>query len=561
MNQIRGTKFISSVITFAIVACLSSLVLAEQQPAAPAAPKKKYSMYDGTPDWYKNIYEKHVGMSEGSGPFTKLFKPTLLHQYWSPLRHYEPNTSIDHTIFIEKNRRDLCVLCHENVTAGSVHDWRSSTHYNPKKTPFFANRTKQIEKALGREINQVHCFDCHVDPEKKILRMPSPNECYECHPQQVEEFVSERLHGRPNHFAGWESNVVVPWYGDMAAKGNVAGLYGCDLCHASAEKCDVCHSRHSFSAAEGRKPHACISCHMGPDHPDAETYMESKHGAMYEMHEGEFDWSKPLAQVEPGKDYKAPTCQMCHMYQGGGRYTHNFVAKGVWRMGTVPPVEVAGKLKYESSLKDYPYGIKIIPPKYDIQSAANKKKSDLWIETCSKCHSPRFAEGHREVLDDFMYQAFQYCDRAQKVLDDLIADGMMYPSIADRDIYPLGDKIADLLGPERLGEGVFKAFKDNKGKVPVYGPILGVYSLFYQGKDNPSQIENAYTRMWFFYKLKGYKGVAHVQQDYAWWWGQAPMLHELAEVEGHAARLRREAALEKKIAELSPAVPTPAKGK
>ncbi|HLG31030.1 MAG TPA: hypothetical protein VI387_12540, partial [Candidatus Brocadiales bacterium] len=87
-------------------------------------------------------------------------------------------------------------------------------------------------------------------------------------------------------------------------------------------------------------------------------------------------------------------------------------------------------------------------------------------------------------------------------------------------------------------------------------------SLFYQGKDNPSQIENAYTRMWFFYKLKGYKGVAHVQQDYAWWWGQAPMLHELAEVEGHAARLRREAALEKKIAELSsPAVPTPAKGK
>ncbi|HLG29779.1 MAG TPA: multiheme c-type cytochrome, partial [Candidatus Brocadiales bacterium] len=475
MNQIRGTKFISSVITFVIVACLSSLVLAEQQPAAPqpVAPKKKYSMYDGTPDWYRNIYEKHVGMSEGSGPYTKLFKPTLLHQYWSPLRHYEPNTTLDHTIFIEKNRRDLCVLCHENVTGGSVHDWRSSTHYNPKKTPFFANKTKQIEKALGREINQVHCFDCHVDPEKKILRMPSPNECYECHPKEVEEFVSERPFGRPSHFAGWESNVVVPWYGDMAAKGNVAGLYGCDLCHASAEKCDVCHSRHSFSAAEGRKPHACIPCHMGPDHPDAETYMESKHGTMYEMHEEEFDWSKPLAQVVPGKDYKAPTCQMCHMYQGGGRYTHNFISKGVWRMGTVPPVEVAGKLKYESSLKDYPYGIKIIPPKYDIQSAANKKKSDLWIETCSKCHSPRFSEGHREVLDDFMYQAFQYCDRAQKVLDDLIADGMMYPSIADRDIYPLGDKIADLLGPERLGEGVFKAFKDNKGKVPVYGPILG----------------------------------------------------------------------------------------
>ncbi|TWU34685.1 hypothetical protein S225a_10430 [Candidatus Brocadiaceae bacterium S225] len=44
------------------------------------------------------------------------------------------------------------------------------------------------------------------------------------------------------------------------------------------------------------------------------------------------------------------------------------------------------------------------------------------------------------------------------------------------------------------------------GKVPVYGPILGVYTVFMAGRNNPSVIENIYTNMWFGDKAHAYKG-------------------------------------------------------
>jgi hydroxylamine dehydrogenase len=72
-------------------------------------------------------------------------------------------------------------------------------------------------------------------------------------------------------------------------------MFGCDYCHGTTEKCDICHTRHKFTAAEGRRPEACMSCHMGFDHPDAESYGESKMGMIYHM-EGEH-WDLPSAAV------------------------------------------------------------------------------------------------------------------------------------------------------------------------------------------------------------------------------------------------------------------------
>ena len=68
--------------------------------------------------------------------------------------------------------------------------------------------------------------------------------------------------------------------------------------------------------------------------------------------------------------------------------------------------------------------------------------------------------------------------------------------------------------------------------------------MFYQGENNPSLIETEYAKMWFWYKLQGYKGYAHAQQDVMWWWGQAPMLMQLGKVQSENMRLRREHALE-----------------
>jgi hypothetical protein len=76
--------------------------------------------------------------------------------------------------------------------------------------------------------------------------------------------------------------------------------------------------------------------------------------------------------------------------------------------------------------------------------------------------------------------------------------------------------------------------------------------MFYQGENNPSLIETEYAKMWFWYKLQGYKGYAHAQQDVMWWWGQAPMLMQLGKIQSENMRLRREHALEQGLGGAQP---------
>ena len=206
-------------------------------------------------------------------------------------------------------------------------------------------------------------------------------------------------------------------------------------------------------------------------------------------------------------------------------------------MGTVPPTGV----NYKSSLKDYPYGINLPPMNYtlDVYSPENKKRSEQWVAVCSKCHSPRFARLYRENLDNFMFEMWTLQDRAQCILDDLAANDEFDVPIKDRDIFPLGDVLADALGPGLLGDAVYNAFKTTGGKVPVIGPILGLYGLFMTGKNNPSEIENTYANMWFGDKAHAYKGAAHGQQDIMWWYGSAKVYQGINNLESQAIALKR----------------------
>lgn len=76
--------------------------------------------------------------------------------------------------------------------------------------------------------------------------------------------------------------------------------------------CLVCHTRHSFSIADARRPEACASCHLGPDHQDIEIYEASKHGQIYHSDGENWVWDQPPGEWEPG-DYTAPTCATCHI--------------------------------------------------------------------------------------------------------------------------------------------------------------------------------------------------------------------------------------------------------
>ena len=125
------------------------------------------------------------------------------------------------------------------------------------------------------------------------------------------------------------------------------------------------------------------------------------------------------------------------------------------------------------------------------------------------------------------------------MMDELAAADAFDPPVSERDAFPMGDVLADALGPGLLGEGIYNAFKTTGGKVPVYGPILGVYTVFMAGRNNPSHIENMYTNLWFGDKAHAYKGTAHVQQDISWWYGASKVFQKVNEMESEYQKLMR----------------------
>lgn len=501
----------------------------------------------------KEMYEKFVGPGMGDGPWGDAYKPIPFYTYFNPTRHYTPPESQDYKRLLERYKPDQCVECHEEASPGIVEQWKISNHANPKKNQGVAAETQEIEELIGKELNNwkpgtkdgVYCSFCHGDDHENLFMPTADNACGACHPKQAREFAKGREHGRPNHTQSWEATVSVPWYVENYRCGEGYSMVGCDQCHQNMSSCDDCHGRHRFSAAEARRPEVCSGCHMGPDHPDWESYEHSKWGIIYKTSGAQWNWEKTLSEVIPGKDYPAPTCQYCHMYVGGGRWEMNVETKGIWRMGVIPPKEV----EFKSSLKDFPYGITIPPmdKKLEIYSPESKAKRQQWVELCAKCHSSRFSSMWLDTLDQYMFESWRRIDEAQSILEDLFAKDMIKPSPEERPPFPLSDLIIKMLGPDKLGPEVYNLFKKTNGHLPVIGPILGVYSIFTQKDGNPSGIEREYVEMWFWNHLQGYKGTAHAQQDISWWWGSSQTMGNLTRIQGEAEKLRRLKAIEDKV--------------
>jgi len=245
-----------------------------------------------------------------------------------------------------------CLDCHEAEVPAMVADWQSSLHAD----------------------NGVSCYNCHVveadspmgtmhqDTGLKVSVLVPPTVCGQCHASQVEEF------NKSGHFRAYRQQIPKDSLHALTSIhegrqhpefGGAPNETGCIQCHGTEIKldengrptpetwpnsgvgnvypdgstgsCGVCHTRHSFSNEEARKPYACASCHLGPDHPNIEIYENSKHGHVYktEGHTWNFD-GKP-GEWQPGEDYRAPTCASCHMSQVGDlEMTHNVSDRLYW---------------------------------------------------------------------------------------------------------------------------------------------------------------------------------------------------------------------------------------
>jgi hydroxylamine dehydrogenase len=228
-----------------------------------------------------------------------------------------------------------CIKCHEEKSPGIVQQWGSSKHFR-------AN---------------VGCYECHAaDPKDvdsfehkgaTISVIVSPKDCGNCHEKQVKE-MTESHHAKAGRILGSLDNLlgeVIEGNNGLVTpgfpKGNsAAAVNGCWQCHGSEVKvigngeldpatwpntgigrinpdgsegaCSACHSRHEFSVEQARRPDNCGKCHLGPDHPQAEIYEESKHGVAYQAHKDEMNLGS--AKWVVGVDYtQAPTCATCHM--------------------------------------------------------------------------------------------------------------------------------------------------------------------------------------------------------------------------------------------------------
>ncbi len=290
-----------------------------------------------------------------------------------------------------------CIDCHEVEMPAVVLDWRKSAHSE----------------------NGVSCSDCHVvdadspmgtmhqDTGLKVSVLVPPTVCGTCHEAQVEEF------NKSGHFRAYRQQIPKDSLHALTAIhegrehpefGGAANETGCVQCHGTEIKldengkptpetwpnsgignvypdgstgsCGVCHTRHSFSNAEARKPYACASCHLGPDHPNIEIYENSKHGHVYKTEGHTWNFDGAPEDWQPGEDYRAPTCASCHMSQVGDlKMTHNVSDRLYWvqwaKMSTVRDSDDPMSAK----LGNGPEG---------------RKKMR---QVCAACHSPDHTEG------------------------------------------------------------------------------------------------------------------------------------------------------------------------
>ena len=232
-----------------------------------------------------------------------------------------------------------CIECHAKKTPGIVESWK-----------------------LGKMAHAaVSCYDCHVveksfpmasqcsgirGSDVYISPMVSSKTCSRCHPTEVEQFLksghavlSSKPVVDPSKLKGKLIKLQYHLEGagfignkDEASQ-SASRAAGCQMCHGgqvelgpdnkpikntwpggvghrypdgSVGNCTVCHTRHQFSVTEARKPEACASCHLGPDHPDIEIYLESKHGQVFLTHGEDWEWDSAPDAWQPG-DYTAPT--------------------------------------------------------------------------------------------------------------------------------------------------------------------------------------------------------------------------------------------------------------
>lgn len=255
-------------------------------------------------------------------------------------------TSVPTLSTVAQGASKACVDCHQKDNPGIVQQYHDSKH-------------------SGRG---VQCLDCHKplagqeamtkDHYKvAMVAKPTPNNCAKCHATETKEFTDSAHAAKSLYSVEGVKNFTseeLAKYHLLDAQGNPinggkanpifnligkdASAQSCEVCHAQKNQdgsigdCTKCHLRHTFDVAQARQPETCGQCHLGPDHPQIEIYIESAHGTYYQANKEKFNMEAPAGTLTV-KDFPAPTCATCHMSAFGSvKGTHNVGERLKWSL-------------------------------------------------------------------------------------------------------------------------------------------------------------------------------------------------------------------------------------
>ena len=262
---------------------------------------------------------------------------------------------------------DSCIGCHGKQNPGLVADWKRSSM-----------STKGLQ-----------CNTCHGDAHTKsddsaLAERPSIATCEKCHKNQAKQF-------REGKHALCEKALTT---GNMAKKmGKKAPDIvekSCAVCHLTmgenGGQCDACHTRHRFSPKEAKTPEACLPCHVD-NHPQYESYYNSKHGAIYRAE---------------GLTGRSPTCATCHMNKGNHKVLTSWGFFGVRK--EEPDKKHA---EYQKGVIDYltKLGPVLAPNSHRATLAEWQALRNDMLAVCSNCHAESFCRAELDKCDKVLKKA------------------------------------------------------------------------------------------------------------------------------------------------------------
>lgn len=432
-----------------------------------------------------------------------------------------------------------CIKCHAKVTPGVVAAFLQSTMgrtgiqnrevYQQVKKAREAAEKK--EGAFKVEQGRIQCVHCHGEDHDQINETQGRVQdavCGGCHKQVYEDYELVGGHSYSPPEEVWRRAVEAPQFATLplailkagrdlrySQQGATNPPYfdldpeseGSGLVYRNG--CDSCHTRHTFSAAEARKPESCQTCHMGVSDPIYDAYISSKHGVIYKTESARWNWELTLPQAFLSSAYTTPTCAFCHMLvaerYGEVRSTHNMTRKSIWERGlqaaTVKPDEAKDADAYRAWFERV------------LADRQSRRKEMATI--CASCHTPKFAEDYLSTADEVKYNADLLVLTARRIIEGLYTDGL---------IKSANDGVSGAGGGGQKGD---VANKNNRRLEPL---------AWHQGV---SEVERLYFDMFFTNNPKTYKGVFHISPNYVLWNGYAELEKDLIEIKAKANELRQ----------------------